>query len=90
VGIDARRVIALEMQIEALTAANAVLAAELAEARALLPPRPPKGWMAVKQAAYAVGCSSPTIYKWARAGKILSVKLAGRIYINPASLKTRV
>ncbi len=87
-GIDARRAIALEMQVEALTAANAVLAAELAEARALLPPRPPKGWVCVKRAADLAGCSDQAVYKWARAGAILSTKIAGRIYINPASLKT--
>ncbi len=85
-----RQVIALEMQVEALTAANAALAAELAEMRLLVPPRPPKGWICVKRAADMAGYSEPAIYKSARTGKILSVKLAGRIWIDPASLRRTV
>ncbi len=88
-GADDLRAIALEMQVERLTASNAALAAELAAVRALLPPRPPKGWIFVKRAADMAGYSDQAVYAWARAGKVLSVKLAGRIYIDPATLKAR-
>jgi hypothetical protein len=62
------------------------LKAEIADLRALLPPRPPYGWLNVKRSAAVVHCSPSAIYQWARRGRVLSVKVRSRIWVDPSSL----
>jgi hypothetical protein len=66
----------------------AALEAELTDLRALLPPRPPRGWLNVKRAAEMARCSGSAIYKWARNGKLRSCKLRSRVWVDPASIST--
>jgi len=66
-----------------LLARIVVLEAELA---ALLPPKSPSGWINVKTAAVLAGTAASTTYARARRGRILSVKIKGRIWIDPASI----
>jgi hypothetical protein len=65
------------------------LEAENAALRALLPPKPPKGWTCVKRAEALSGYSAPSIYRMRRQGVLAGTKLKGRIYIDPASIKPR-
>lgn len=81
--VGRRRVIALEIENEALRSRVVLLEAELAELR---PPRPPKGWLNTKRAAALAGRSEPTIYKRVRSGKVASIKIAGKIWIDPRSV----
>jgi hypothetical protein len=85
-----RRAIAIEVENEALRARVVALEAELPKLRALLPPKPPQGWICTKRAAAVAHCSASAIYIWARRGRIRSVKLAGRVYVDSASLPARV
>jgi hypothetical protein len=81
-----RRRVALEVENELLQRRNAALEAENADLRALLPPRPPRGWIRPKKAAEIARCSGSAIYQWARRGKVMSVKVGSHIWIDPASL----
>lgn len=48
--------------------------------------KPPKGHLTVDAAAVLVGVSRNTVAKLARAGKVASVAVAGRMFINEAAL----
>ena len=87
--VGRRRLVACQMELEALRRENATMRAELADARALLPPKFPQGWLNIKNAAELAGCSEPAVYKYFRSGKVLGLKLKGRIRIDPASIKRR-
>jgi hypothetical protein len=62
------------------------LRAEVAELRALLPSRPPYGWVNVKRAAEKAHCSESAVYARARRGRVLSVKVRSRVWVDPSSL----
>jgi hypothetical protein len=82
-----RRLVALQMEIEALRTENAALRAEVAELRPLVPRRPPKGWLGARQAAHVGHRAGSTIYKQVRNGKIVGAKFPGYgVRIDPASL----
>jgi hypothetical protein len=49
------------MENTALRRENAALQAELADARSLLPPKFPHGWVNIKLAAERAGCSEPAV-----------------------------
>jgi hypothetical protein len=49
------------------------------------PPSP--GWLPVKQAAQPLCRSEPTVYAWARTGKIASTRYNGLIFVDPSSIK---
>jgi excisionase family DNA binding protein len=40
----------------------------------------------IADACTELGCSKPTIYRWAKEGRISLVRRAGRTYITPAEL----
>jgi hypothetical protein len=85
----ARRIFELEQSDVALGANLATLEAKLAAVLARLPRLPPENWLRAKQVAGLTGYSIPSIYKWARAGRVLSTKVGGEVYIDPASLPSR-
>jgi len=63
------------------------LSERLAELSARLPPprfELPKGWLAIKQASALCGVPEPTLYRWARQGKVMSIKRGFRVFIDPA------
>jgi hypothetical protein len=65
----------------------AALKAEIAYLRRFAPPQPPPGWLNVKRAAQLAHCSDQLVYKWRRRGRLPdSIKVRGRIWINPYSL----
>src|SRR5271166_6993335 len=67
--------------------AIAALSARLAEFEARLPPPKfelPRGWLAIKQASALCGVPEPTLYRWTRQGRIMSVKRGFRVFIDPA------
>ena len=45
-------------------------------------------WIVVKTAAFLAHRSEQLIYKWRRRGKVESITVRGRIWINPGSLPT--
>jgi hypothetical protein len=77
------------LNVDPRDAEIAALKAENADLRALLPPRPPYGWICVKHAAAEAHCSGSAIYAWARRGRVMSVKVGSRVWIDPASLLSR-
>jgi hypothetical protein len=59
------------------------LEAEVAYLRPFAPPRPPDGYVIVKEAADIARCSKELIYKRRRLGRLVSTKVRGRIWIDP-------
>jgi hypothetical protein len=59
------------------------LQAEIAYLRPFAPPRPPDGYVVVKEAADIARCSKELIYKRRRLGRLVSTKVRGRIWIDP-------
>jgi hypothetical protein len=59
------------------------LLAEVAYLRPFAPPRPPDGYVVVKEAADIARCSKELIYKRRRLGRLVSTKVRGRIWIDP-------
>lgn len=47
---------------------------------------PPQGYMTIDAAAVRVGVSRNTIARLCRAGKVTSVAVAGRLFVNEAAL----
>jgi uncharacterized small protein (DUF1192 family) len=84
-----RSMSAAAYQIDDRDARIAALEAEIADLRALLPPKPPKGWTCVKRAEALSGYSAPTIYRMRRQGLLVGTKLKGRVYIDPSSIRPR-
>ncbi len=75
----------------AVEARIAELEMRLAALEARLPARPimlPPSWIAVKEA--DVGVPAKTVYRWAKAGLIDSIKLDGRRAIDRVSLERHV
>jgi hypothetical protein len=62
------------------------LQAEIAYLRPFAPPRPPDGYVIVKEAAGIARCSKELIYKRRRLGRLVSTKVRGRIWIDPNTL----
>jgi hypothetical protein len=62
------------------------LQAEIAYLRPFAPPRPPDGYVVVKEAAHIAHCSKELIYKRRRIGKLVSTKVRSRIWIDPTTL----
>jgi hypothetical protein len=65
------------------TLVYAKLEAEVAYLRPFAPPRPPDGYVIVKEAADIARCSKELIYKRRRLGRLVSTKVRGRIWIDP-------
>jgi hypothetical protein len=62
------------------------LQAEVEFLRPFAPPRPPGGYVIVKEAAHIARCSEELIYKRRRLGRLVSTKVRGRIWIDPNTL----
>jgi hypothetical protein len=62
------------------------LQAEIAYLRPFAPPRAPEGWVVVKTAAFLAHRSEQLIYKRRRRGQLESIKVRGRIFINPRTV----
>jgi hypothetical protein len=73
-------------RIAALEAEVARLELEIEYLRPFAPPRPPDGYVVVKEAAYIARCSEELIYKRRRLGKLVSTKVRARIWIDPNTL----
>jgi len=64
----------------------------LSEAESRLPPprfTVPTGWIPIKWASADCGYAEPTLYRWARRGRIVSVKIGGHVVVDPKSLPKR-
>jgi hypothetical protein len=59
------------------------LKAEIEYLRPFAPPRPPDGYVIVKEAADIARCSKELIYKRRRLRRLVSTKVRGRIWIDP-------
>jgi hypothetical protein len=65
------------------------LQAEIAYLRPFAPPKPPDGWVVVKHAADLARCSDQLVYKWRRLGKLESIKVRARIWIDPSTFPVK-
>jgi len=75
-----------------LRAVVAELADRLAAVEARLPARPivlPANWITPKQAAAESGYSEPSIYRLCRRGKIVAMKIGGKIAVDRGRLAKR-
>lgn len=82
VGVLAQLVIELACQGDELRRRLAEIETRVPKPRFTIPP----AWVNVKNAAALCGYAAPTVSEWARARKIVSIKIGGRRYIDPGSL----
>jgi hypothetical protein len=85
----ARRLVAAQLEVEELRRRVTALEAEVRDLRVYAPPRPPKDWLGIRQAAHKAGSSTSLIYKLARLGLVRTIKLRGIIFVDPSSLRAR-
>jgi hypothetical protein len=73
--------------MDAIEADNLTLVGRIA---ALEPRTGPAGWICVKAASGLSGFSPSEVYNRVRTGEFLSVKVGGKIRIDPTSIAPRV
>jgi hypothetical protein len=86
------RVEALVVQVVALTRHNIQLDRRVAELESRSPPPRsgiPPGWVTARQASALSGTPRSTLYEWARQKRIVGVRIAGTVFIDPSSLPGR-